>query len=320
MNAAIVYAFDKPPRYGTFAEPVAAEGEVTVAVKAAGLHHIVKGLASGKHYGSTGELPFIPGVDGVGRLEDGTRVYFGILHGPFGSFAERCVTARAMCLPVPETLDDPTIAAIINPAMSSWVALTKRTQFVVGDSVLILGATGVAGRLAVQIAKRLGAKRIVAVGRNVQALKECERLGADVAISLEQSREDLVSAFRREFARNKIDIVLDYLWGAPAETVLGAILQKGLQHAPTRIRYLEIGASAGPTISLPGAALRSSGLEMYGSGFGSVSIEKIFQSLAEFLKEAERKPFQIKVKTAPLREVESLWNASEPGVRAVFQP
>ncbi|MGB7227691.1 MAG: zinc-binding alcohol dehydrogenase family protein, partial [Candidatus Acidiferrales bacterium] len=233
MNAAVVHALDAPPRYGSFAEPVAGDGEAIVTVSAVGLHQIVKSLASGKHYGSTGTLLFIPGVDGVGRLEDGKRVYFGFSRSPFGTFAERSVTTRTMCFPVPEALDDVTVAAMMNPAMSSWAALTVRAQFAAGESVLILGATGVAGRLAIQIAKRLGARRIVAAGRNARALEEGKSLGADAVISLEQGREELVAAIRREFSENKIDVVLDYLWGGPAETLLEAISQKGLQHEAT---------------------------------------------------------------------------------------
>lgn len=320
MNAAIVHAFDALPRYGAFEEPAAAADEIAVTVSAVGLHQIVKSLAAGKHYGSTGELPFVPGIDGVGKLADGTRVYFGIVRSPFGSFAEHSLTTRAMYWPAPESLDDATIAAMMNPAMSSWAALTARTQFTTAENVLILGATGVAGQLAVQITKRLGAKRVVAVGRNAESLRECERFGADAVISLLQRREELVSSLRREFAENKIDTVLDYLWGGPAEILLEAISQKGLRHAASRIRYLQIGSSAGPTISLPAATLRSSGLEMYGSGFGSVSMERIFQSLVEFLKEAAKEPFQMKVKTAPLRDIESLWNKQEPGERLVFCP
>jgi NADPH:quinone reductase-like Zn-dependent oxidoreductase len=320
MNAAVVYAFDKPPHYASFADPVAAEGELLVNVRAAGLHQIVKSLASGKHYGSTGELPFVPGLDGVGHLEDGARVYFGAPRNPFGSFAERTVTARSTCLPLPETLDDATVAAMMNPAMSSWVALTARIEFVAGESVLILGATGVAGQLAVQIAKRLGATRVVAVGRDPQALGEAKRLGADSIISLQQNAEGLLAAYKREFAENRIDVVLDYLWGPPAETLLAAIAQKGLEHAATRLRYLQIGSTAGPTITLNSATLRSSGLEMYGSGFGSVSIDRIFQSLGAFLNQAARAPFQIKTKPIPLRDVESSWNISETGVRLVFCP
>lgn len=320
MNAAVVYATDKSPHYASFADPVAAEGELLVNVRAAGLHQIVKSLASGKHYGSAGDLPLVPGVDGVGRLEGGTRVYFGASHSPFGSFAERSVTIHSLCLPVPDALDDVTVAAMMNPAMSSWAALTVRIQFAPGESVLILGATGVAGQLAVQIAKRLGAERVVAVGRNPQALHDAKRLGADSIISLEQNSEDLLAAYKREFAEHKIDVVLDYLWGSPAETLLATLSQKGLQHSASRIRYLQIGSTAGPTISLAGATLRSSGLEMYGSGFGSVSIDKIFQSLALFLKEAATERFQVNAKPVPLRDVESSWNLAQRGTRLVFCP
>lgn len=320
MNAAVVESFDAPPRYSTFADPIVADGEVIVHVSAVGLHQIVKSLARGQHYGSTAALPFIPGVDGVGRLDDGTRVYFGFSRSPFGTFAERCVTKLFTCFPVPSALDDATIAAMMNPAMSSWAALTVRIQFAAGQSILILGATGVAGRLAVQIAKRLGAKRIVVAGRDPRALEELQQQGADAAISLEQSREELVSSFRRELSENKIDVILDYLWGAPAEALLAAISQRGFGYEATRIRYLQIGDTAGPSISLRGAALRSSGLELYGSGFGSVSIEKIFESLRAFLSEVAKKPFQIKTKSVPLRDVEALWNADAPATRLVFCP
>jgi NADPH:quinone reductase-like Zn-dependent oxidoreductase len=187
MNAAVVNAFGVPPRYTSFAEPVATDGEVLVNVSAVGLHRVVKALADGSHYASSNMLPLIPGVDGVGRLEDGTRVYFGMVRPPFGTFAERAVTAPHMCLPIPEALDDVTVAAIMNPGMSSWAALL-RAHFVAGESVLILGATGVAGQLAVQVAKRLGARRVVASGRNPQVLEELEQRGADAVISLTGKR------------------------------------------------------------------------------------------------------------------------------------
>src|SRR5207248_1202593 len=162
MYAAVVDAFDAPPRYTTFPDPVAADGEKLVKVSAAGLHPIVKALAKGSHYGSSGELPFIAGIDGVGRLDDGTRVFFGVARSPLGTFCERSLAASWMCLPLPEAVDDVTAAGIANPAMSSWAALTLRAKFVPGESVLILGATGVAGQLGTQVAKRLGASRVMA--------------------------------------------------------------------------------------------------------------------------------------------------------------
>jgi len=286
-----------PPRYESFDDPVPTEKEQLVTVTAAGLHRVVKSLANGTHYGSTAKPPFIPGVDGVGRLQDGRRVYFG---GP--SFAELAVTRFSF--PLPDRLDDVTAAGIANPGMSSWAALKLRAQFVPGESVLILGATGVAGRLAIQIAKRLGAKRVVAAGRNPERLED---LGADAVIPID----------RDSFRQEPCDIVLDYLWGAPAEILIDAISQKGLQHASSRIRYLQVGSSAGAKISLPAEALRSSGLELIGSGFGSVSMDRILHAVVEFLDEASRKPFQFNVKAVPLRDVETLWNSVE---RLVFQP
>ena len=325
MNAALIESFDRPPRYATFADPTPTADEVLITVLAAGLHPIVKALAKGTHYGSTGQLPFIPGVDGVGRisagsgsLASGTRVLFGSTHPPYGTFAEQSVSRSAICTPLPDTLDDATVAAMMNPGMSAWAALEHRAQFTAGESVLILGATGSAGHMAVQIARRFGAKRVVAAGRNPQALEEAKSLGADATISLEQNQDALVAAFRSELA-NKIDVVLDYVWGPPAEALLAALVQKGLDHDASRIRYIQIGNSAGPNINLPAAVLRSSGLEMLGSGFGSVSMDKIFASLRGILAAAAKEPFQFRLTTAPLRDVEKLWNSPSDS-RLVFLP
>jgi NADPH:quinone reductase-like Zn-dependent oxidoreductase len=319
MNAAVVRSYDVPPSYTTFEDPVAGEDELLVTVTAAGLHPIVKSLANGTHYGSTGVFPFVPGVDGVGRLEDRRRVYFGVVRPPFGTFAEKTVTGAATCVELPEGLPDEVAAGLANPGMSSWAALT-RAKFVVGESVLILGATGSAGRLAVQIAKRMGARRVVAAGRNPEALEKLKALGADEVISLELGRDELVAAFRKEIVGDGVDVVLDYLWGAPAEAVLAAIAQKGLSHAAPRIRFVQIGNSAGPTISLAGATLRSSGLELLGSGFGSASMTEIFAAIGEMFKEAAKTPFVNEVKTVALKDVGTLWGGKEEGVRLVFQP
>ena len=320
MKAAVVEAFGAAPKYKDFAEPVASAGEKLVRVSAAGLHPIVKGLAAGSHYGSTGELPFIAGVDGVGKLEDGTRVYFGTMRKPFGTFAEIAPAPEWITLNLPEALADETAAALANPGMSSWAALKYRAQFKTGESVLILGATGVAGQLAVQIAKRLGARRVVACGRNLPALEECRALGADASISLSQEREALVAALRKEFAENGVDVVLDYLWGAPAQATFEAILVRGLDNKSKRIRYIQIGEIAGSKIELAASVLRSSGVEVLGSGFGSVELKDIMKAVAEFFAEAAKKPFAMKIDQVPLRDVEAAWSRKEEGVRIVFRP
>jgi NADPH2:quinone reductase len=184
----------------------------------------------------------------------------------------------------------------------------------------VLGATGVAGQLAVQIAKRLGARRVIAAGRNPEILEELKDLGADRVISLDEDYDTLVSAFRQELAQNPVDVILDYLWGAPAEALLAAVSHKGLRTASSRIRFIQIGGSAGPMISLPAATLRSSAIELLGSGFGSASLDQIVQAVAEFFKVAATQPFHFKAKAVSLKDVEALWNAPESGVRLVFQP
>jgi NADPH:quinone reductase-like Zn-dependent oxidoreductase len=328
MNAAVVQSFDTPPIYTTFPDPVpnSAAGETLVTVTAAALPRIVKSLANGTHYGSTGLLPFVPGVDGVGHLQApfgqlpaGARVYFGAARPPFGTFAQQSLASATMLVPLPDALDDATAAAIANPAMSSSVAL-MRAQFTPGESVLILGATGVSGQLAVQIAKSRGARRVIATGRNPQALAELSALGADATISLDQDRDTLIAALRNEIATHGVDIVLDYLWGPPAEALLAAIAQKGLDHAAPRIRYVQIGSSAGASISLNAATLRSSGLELLGSGFGSASLDQIRQTISDFFALIAKQPLHFKLKTAPLSEVSTLWNTDDQAVRLVFQP
>ena len=204
--------------------------------------------------------------------------------------------------------------------MSSWAALTGRAKFAAGETVFILGATGVAGQLAIQIAKRLGARSVVAAGRNPRAFDKLKELGADSVIALDQESDPLVAAFRTEYVRTGVDVVLDYLWGRPAECLLEAISQKGLRRAASRVRFVQIGESAGATISLSAAALRSSGLELLGSGSGSASLTQLRTAILEFFKAAAAKPFAFSVKIAPLADAEALWNSPEQGTRLVFQP
>ncbi len=331
MNAAVVQSFDAPPTYSTFADPIPIPNptvtEVLIHVTAAALHPIVRSLAAGTHYGSAGILPFVPGVDGAGRLASSfndlpanTRVYFGAARPPFGTFAQQSLATTAMLIPLPDALDDATAAAIANPAMSSAVALSARAHFQPGESVLILGATGTAGQLAVQIAKSQGARRVIATGRNPQALAALTTLGADATISLDQPAEALVAALRNEIATHGVDIVLDYLWGPPAEALLSAIAQKGLNHAAPRIRYIQIGNSAGPTISLTAATLRSSGLELLGSGFGSASLAQIREAITTFFTQLATHPLHFAFKAAPLSEITTLWNTNDQATRLVFQP
>jgi NADPH:quinone reductase-like Zn-dependent oxidoreductase len=320
MKAAVLHQAGAVPRYQEFADPVAREGEVLIKVLAASLKPIDKAMASGKHYASFREFPVVCGVDGVGTLETGERVLFGGSRKPFGTMAERSVAPRAFCLPVPDGLDGATAAALPNPAGSSWLSLKWRAQLKTGETVLVLGATGAAGKLAVQIAKILGAGRVIAAGRNPQALESTRSLGADATVQIDQPKKDLVEAFAA-IAQDKdgIDIVLDYVWGAPTEALVEALTGRDFNAEPRRTRLIEIGAIAGPAISLPGAALRSSGLEIYGSGGGSVPRHAIAEAIPQILEHAARGDLKLETKKVPLAEVESVWNRKEDR-RVVFVP
>jgi NADPH:quinone reductase-like Zn-dependent oxidoreductase len=172
MKAALVTEKGKTPIYADFKEPTPSQGESKISVTASALSQLTKGRASGSHYSASGQFPLIAGVDGVGRTESGQRVYFVLPTSPFGAMAEKTVVKTAQCVALPDGLDDITAAAIANPGMSSWAAFTERARLVAGETVLINGATGVAGRLAIQIAKHLGARKVIATGRNVDVLTQ----------------------------------------------------------------------------------------------------------------------------------------------------
>jgi len=198
VQAAVVNVLGQAPVFQSFPDPVAGAGEVEVKVRAAGLHPVVKAIASGAHYSAGGEVPAVPGIDGVGTLEDGSRVYFGGVRKPWGTMAERAVVAGAMCIPLPDGIDDAQAAAIANPGMSACVSLKNRAEVAAGETVLILGATGVAGQLALQAARLMGAKRVIGAGRNVGAIAQS---GADAVIALGEPEDAVREAFAAEAAK-----------------------------------------------------------------------------------------------------------------------
>jgi NADPH:quinone reductase-like Zn-dependent oxidoreductase len=314
VKAAIVEQAGRKPVYGDFNEPVPSIGENRIAVAAAALSPVVKARASGTHYSSSGDFPIGVGIDGVGRLDDGRRVHFFLPRAPYGSMAEKVVVPPSQCTSVPDGLDDITAAAIAIPGMSSWVALTERASFVAGETVLVNGSTGASGRLAVQVAKYLGAKKVIATGRQAAALQSIKALGADETILLVENRDALENAFKEQFAGG-VDVVLDYLWGQSAECLLTAGCKAGTG-AP--ISFIQIGTAGGTNITLPGAILRSTPIELMGSGLGSVPINRIVGAIEQVLRAAVAGHFEIATKPIPLSEVEQAWSSDGHIPRVVF--
>ena len=314
MKAAIVPQAGRAPVYGDFNEPAPAAGESRVVVTAAALSPVVKARASGTHYSASGSFPIGVGIDGVGRLDDGSRVHFFLPRAPYGSMAEKVVVPSSQCAIVPDGLDDITAAAIAIPGMSSWVALKERASFTVGETVLVNGATGTSGRLAVQVAKYLGANKVIATGRQAATLQSIKALGADETTLLNENRDALENAFKEQFAGG-VDVILDYLWGQSAECLLIAASRAGMDKP---IRFVQIGTASGANISLSGAILRSTAIELKGSGLGSVPVNRIVRGIEEVLHAAVAGRFQMATKPIPLSEVERVWSSDAYMPRVVF--
>lgn len=318
MHAAVVRSFDRPPRYEEFATPRPTGGQILVDVLAAGLHPRVRSGADGTHYTSDGRLPLVPGVDGVGTLPDGRRVYFVADDDVPGTMAEQALVDPRRCVPLPENADPVTVAAAMNPAMSSWVALRRRVAFRPGQSVLVLGATGNAGQMAVQIARRLGADRIVAAGRDQRRLDLLAGLGATDVVPL--AGEPAEAAERLGKAAADVDVVIDYTWGAPTERAIPALLtHRAERSAP--LDWIQIGSMAGLDITLPSFVLRAANLRIMGSGQGSLTAAGIVAELPSLVEELAAGTLTAAAVPLPLAEVEQAWTApADPGRRIVFTP
>ncbi len=180
--------------------------------------------------------------------------------------AERTVVRKMFTFPLPEDLSDETAAAIVNPGVSAWLTLAGRAKLAAGENVLILGATGVTGQLAIRIAKLLGASRVVAAGRNPEILSRLQSLGADAVIQLDVPASQLSDAFAREAGTAGFQVVIDYVWGQPAEAFFAAITRKEFAAIESETRYVQVGEGAGPTITLPAAVLRSYSGDDHGDG------------------------------------------------------
>ena len=314
MKAAIVPQAGRTPVYGDLKEPTPVAGESRIAVSAAALSPVVKARALGTHYSSSGSFPIGMGIDGVGRLDDGSRVHFFMPKAPYGSMAGKVVVPSSQCTIVPEGLDDIKAAAIAIPGMSSWLALKERADFRAGETVLVNGATGTSGSLAVRVAKCLGAKKVIATGRQAASLQSTKALGADETILLVENRDALENAFKEQFAGG-VDIVLDYLWGLSAESLLIAGSRAGTD-AP--IRFIQIGTASGANITLSAAILRSTPIELKGSGIGSIPINRIVRGVEEVLYAAVEGRFEMAIKPVPLSDVEKAWSCEAYMPRVVF--
>ncbi|MFC5835240.1 quinone oxidoreductase family protein [Nonomuraea insulae] len=319
MKAAVLHEVGGIPRHEDFPDPVAGEGEVIINVKAVAVESVDKAIAAGTHYTSTNyltHLPMIPAFDGIGALPDGTLVGFGNLSSPYGALAETAVVPRDSYVPIPDGID-PAVATVLGSAITG-MSITTAAGFVPGETVLVQGATGVAGRLAVKVARLLGAGRIVATGRDDEQLREVLAIGADTVINTAVSDEALTQAYT-DAKGDGYDVVVDYLWGRPTEILLRSLIPESFAFGkPTRV--IQIGESAGTGLTLGGSSLRTSGVEIYGAakGLGSQTMAEVYGQIVTWTRSGE---LTFDVEQVPLSDIETAWRRTDlKGRRLVVVP
>ncbi|CAM3365588.1 zinc-binding alcohol dehydrogenase family protein [Kibdelosporangium persicum] len=318
MRAAVITAANTPPVCGDVPEPAVPPGREPLHLIGAGLHNIVRGLASSQHYsGGRMRYPLVPGIDAVARTGDGRLVYTGYARPPFGTMAERLIAPFQA--EVPAGADPLAIAAGMNPGLSGWMVLTSRRKEVGAlGTVLVLGATGMSGSLAVQGALALGAERVIAAGRDPEALERLRGRGTTTVSLVQNGPDALEQALAGAVAETSPSLVLDYLWGPVAEAAF-AVLGRGGEDTEADTAYVQIGSLAGLEASLPAELLRSRRIRLSGSGIGSVSAEQMLAEAPEVMTRFADGSLHVPYTAYPLSRVDEAW-AHTGRSRAVVVP
>ena len=323
MKAAVLHKFGKAPRYEDFADPTPGQDEIVIHVKAVALENIDRAMAKGTHFSTRQflpQLPAIPGSDGIGQTENGRLIGFGGMRPPYGSMAERAAIPSAYQVPIPDGVDAVTAASVPSSTLTALFPLKWGAKLQPGETVLVNGATGFAGRLAIQVAKLLGAGHVVGTGRDAAALRSLHALGADNVIDLKQSPDRLAQAFKSAAGEAGYNVILDFLWGRPTETLIKTLVPEKLAFARGRTRLVQIGEAAGPAITLPADALRTSGLEITGGG-GGLTPEAIAEGTTQVWEWIKAGKLQAEIEVVPLKDVERAWGRADlHGKRIVLVP
>ena len=320
MKAAIIKGFGEVPQYADFPDPQPSNGEVLIDIRASVLENFDKGTASGKHYSSKSlypQFPAIVGSDGIGVTAEGKTVAFGRIRAPYGAFAER--TVAGYTIPVPDGIDAARASAIPSSVLTSLLPLKYSAKLQQGETVLVNGATGVSGRIAVQLAKILGAGKVIATGRSERSLRLLPELGADVVIDLKEPDGQVKEAIRAAGGEQGIDVVLDFIWGHPAEVLIDTFIPTEVGFAKRRVRYMQIGQKAGAHISLPASALRTSGLELI--GIGKIPFEVVQEEMKQVWSWIADEKIDMEIEKVPLADIATAWQRDDlEGKRLVIIP
>ena len=306
MRAAVISELGRPPELADRPEP---SGETIIEVSAVSLNPIDINVGAGRHFAGHPEFPYVPGCEGVGRAPDGTRVYLfsdGLGLSRDGLLAERGAAPASLGIPLPDAVSDEIAAACGIAGMAGWMSVAWRAPVRTDDRVLVLGATSTVGLVATQVAKLLGAERVVAVGRNPDRLKRAAELGADVTVRLEE--DDLAAAFKEAAGGDGPTHIVDTLWGPPAAAAIEA--------ASPGYRFVQLGQSAGAEAALASAGIRGKMGEIYGYIDFAVPAETFREQYLRLIAHAAAGEIVFDIETYPFDRVAEAWERQAAGANA----
>jgi NADPH2:quinone reductase len=307
VRAAVLHEHGATPRVEEFEEPAEIEpGQVLADVAAAGLNPVDIAMASGRFYGGTPPVPSIVGREGVARLDGGRLAYFDGPVVPYGAVAERVLVQEESLIELPEGLDAPHAVAYGIAGLAAWLALEWRAGLQEGETVLVLGATGTVGQIAVQAARLLGARRVVAAGRDAEGLGRAMELGADVTVRL-GDQDDLAGALREAAGGEGPNVIIDPLWGEPSVAAMQAAAPRG--------RLVQIGQSAGPEATIPSAAVRGKLLAILGHTNFAAPPDVKRAAYTRMTRHAAAGELTADLETVPLADAAEAWERQQAGPR-----
>jgi len=313
MKAAVLHALGETPRYEDFPDPEPGAGEVVVKPRAVAVDNAIRVMVTGSHFASRqflSKLPGVVGFGGIGQLEDGRLVGFGGVRPPYGTMAETAVVPEGAYHLVPDGVDPDEAAAVPSSTMTSLVPLRWGPKLNLDETVLVNGATGFAGRLAVQVAKLLGVKRVVGTGRDPAGLVNLSNLGADGVVDLGQPDAAVLKSLARESGSEGYSVILDYLWGHPTEIILQALSPHRLAPVKKDIRLVQIGESAGPAVSLRADAIRTSGVQVHGAT-SAFPLEAMGEAIVQVWEWMKAGKLTAEIERVPLPKVEQAWKRTD---------
>ncbi|MGW3628167.1 quinone oxidoreductase family protein [Streptomyces sp. NPDC000880] len=313
MKAAVIHEFGKAPVLAGFPQPTPANGQRVGTLVAAALNPLDLVIAGGGMPHRRPAPPFVAGYEGVVEFDDGTRSYLMSPPEPYGTLAEYVPVPDEFAFPVPRDLDPALAAALGVPGLAAWLALECRGGLQRGESVLILGA-GAVGQLAVQIAKVLGAGRVVIAGRNPAALKKAMKNGADATLDLGTSEASAVDASLTEAAPEGYHVIVDLLWGD--------IVNRAIEHATMGARFVQVGNAAGPTAPLAAPVFRNKHISIIGSSVVVAPVDVRRAAYQQLTRHALDGALTVDLETVRLDAIQQTWQRLQQGAphKLVVQP